>query len=740
MTYADIIIGISHEKLDHTFQYRVRDELAGSIVPGAYVEVPFGNGGRVVSGYVVGLSEKPKIDESRIRDVIGLSAEEESGEPQARLVKLAAWMKQHYGGTMIQSLKCVLPVKSDQKPREKLIVHLLLEPEEAEKRLFEFRTAHQNARARLLEALMEAGTLDMALISQKLNITKTVVNSLEKRGIVRTESVPVYRNPAITGTAGKGTLTLTEAQSRIVSDFLHRYGAGDRKPSLIHGVTGSGKTELYIRMIEGVVRQGKQAIMLIPEIALTYQTVVRFYARFGDRVSYLHSRLTRGERYDQFLRAKRGELDVMIGPRSALFTPFADLGIIIMDEEHETSYKSEATPKYHARETAIRLAELSDAAFVMGSATPSMDAYYHAQNGDYRLYEMKERVGAKGEVRLPTVYTVDLREELKRGNRSVFSGKLYSLMEDRLSKGEQIMLFLNRRGYAGFISCRKCGFIYKCPHCDVSLVQHKDGKLTCHYCGFRTDMVKTCPECGSRYIGGMKAGTEQIEQSVRKEFPGARTLRMDMDTTKEAGNYEKILSSFANEEADILIGTQMIVKGHDFPNVTLMGILVADMSLYANDYRAGERTFQLLTQAAGRAGRAGKPGEVVIQTYSPEHFAVVHAAAQDYGAFYRDEIAYRELCGYPPVMHLLSVLAEDYQEEAAQSLIEKVDRIASGFPVVRIGPADAAISRIKDMYRKQLFLKSGDYELLTRIKDAVEEMREQERSYRGRLEFDFDPA
>ncbi len=738
MNYADIIVEISHEKLDRTFQYRVPEELSASVMPGSFVEVPFGRGSRFIKGYVVNLTDTPQIEPERIKEIRRVCTEDDPDAPVTKLLRLAWWMKRHYGGTAIAALKCVLPVKAKMNVKERRTVSLCVSTGEALRELAVFTAKHQTARARLLTALIHAGTLDQTLISQKLNIQAPVIKALEERGLVKVETILAYRNPAISGEAGKRIEKLSEGQQRIVDDFLRCYGEGDRRPCLIRGVTGSGKTEVYIDMIEGVVKQGKQAIMLIPEIALTFQTVVRFYARFGDRVSYLHSKLSAGERYDQFLRARRGEIDVMVGPRSALFTPFPDLGIIVMDEEHETSYKSEQMPKYHARETAGELARLSDAAFVMGSATPSLEAYYRAEQGIYKLYELKERVNP--EARLPKVYTVDLREELRAGNRSVFSDRLRELMEDRLSKKEQIMLFLNRRGYAGFVSCRKCGFVYRCPHCDVSLSHHRNGELVCHYCGYRTPMVKTCPECGSRYIGGMKAGTEQIELKVKEEFPGAGILRMDMDTTRGKGDYEKILSAFANEEADILIGTQMIVKGHDFPNVTLMGILAADMSLYANDYRAGERTFQLITQAAGRAGRAGRPGEVVIQTYSPEHPAVVYAAAQDYEGFYQEEISYREICGYPPAMHLLSILAEDKEESRAEELIRMADAVSKRFDVLRIGPADAPIAKINDVYRKQLFVKSGDYELLTAVKDAVEADRDRGRGFFGHIEFDFDPV
>jgi primosomal protein N' (replication factor Y) len=506
-------------------------------------------------------------------------------------------------------------------------------------------------------------------------------------------------------------------------------------------VTGSGKTEVYLGIIEEMIAMGKQAIMLIPEIALTYQTLLRFYKRFGNRVSVINSSLSAGEKYDQIERAKAGELDVMIGPRSALFTPFPDLGIIVVDEEHENSYKSETSPRYHARETAVEIASLCGASVVLGSATPSMEAYYRAVQGEYKLYEMKERPGNSV---LPSVYTIDLREELKQGNRSIFSRKLKELMQERLSKGEQTILFLNRRGYAGFISCRSCGHVMKCPHCDVSLSEHRNGMLTCHYCGYQERKPSKCPSCGSPYLMGFKAGTEQVEEAIHREFPGARVLRMDADTTRRKDSYERILSAFADEEADILVGTQMIVKGHDFPRVTLVGVLAADLSLNRNDYRAGERTFQLLTQAAGRAGRGEQPGEVVVQTYQPEHYSVVYAAKQDYEGFYGEEIAYRELVGYPPVEHMLAVLiVSRVQEEGellGKEMTDLVKREMADVAGLRvIGPAQAAIGKLSDLYRHSFYVRHGTYQTLVEAKDRLERFC-RERELRGQtVQFDFDP-
>ena len=495
-------------------------------------------------------------------------------------------------------------------------------------------------------------------------------------------------------------------------------------------------------MIRKVVEAGRQAIVLIPEIALTWQTVLRFQRMFGDRVSILNSRMSAGERYDQMQRAKKGEIDVMIGPRSALFTPFPRLGLIVIDEEHEGSYKSEQVPRYHARETAVERARLEGAGVVLGSATPSLEAFYRCERGEYVLLRLPSRAGSGT---LPRVRVADMREELKKGNRSIFSDSLRELMADRLQKGQQTMLFINRRGYAGFVSCRSCGHVIKCPHCDVSLSAHRGGRLVCHYCGYERPMVRTCPECGSPHIGGFKAGTQQIEEMVKREFPGARVLRMDADTTRRKDGHEKILSAFGDGEADILVGTQMIVKGHDFPNVTLVGVLAADMSLYTDDYRSAECTFQLLTQAAGRAGRGEGGGEVVIRTYSPEHYSIETAARQDYEAFYEEEIRYREIMGYPPAAHLLAVLLAAQDEEklttASAYLKEFAARLGSSGQLAVIGPASPHVGKVSDVYRKILYLKSEKYGMLVKAKDRMEQYIELNRGFRDiRIQFDFDPV
>lgn len=618
--YADVIIDISHEKVDRTFQYKIPEALRETVLVGTSVMVPFGRGNRLTAGYVVEITDQAEFDEEKMKEIYSLSKQKVS--PSEDALKLAVFLKETYGSTMIAALKTVLPVKREVKAKEKKTIVRQMTGEEIRSLLAESIRKHQTGKTRFLAALTEEKKLPYELVTGKLHIAPSTIKSLISQHVITVETESYYRNPVRLEAGGREEKKLSNEQQAIVDTVIADRDAGICKTYLIHGITGSGKTEVYLSLIEETVKRGRQCIMLIPEIALTYQTLLRFYKRFGDRVSVLNSSLSEGERYDQCERARKGEIDVIIGPRSALFVPFEKLGMIVIDEEHEPSYKSETMPRYHARETAEYLASLKGASLVLGSATPSLEAYSRAKKGEYELFTLTRRLTGG---RLADVSVVDLRKELKEGNRSIFSRKLQELIEDRLSRKEQIMLFLNRRGYAGFVSCRSCGLVMKCPHCDVSLSQHRGGKLVCHYCGYEMQEPKKCPSCGSPYILGFKAGTQQIEDQIRKRFPGAGVLRMDADTTRRKGSYEEILSSFAGEEADILLGTQMIVKGHDFPKVTLMGVLAADLSLNDSDYHCGERTFQLLTQAAGRAGRGVRKGEVVIQTYQPDHYSITLA-------------------------------------------------------------------------------------------------------------------
>ena len=713
-TYANVIIDISHEKVDRPFQYRIPDSLKEKLAVGMCVQIPFGTGNRKRKGYVIEITGKNEYPEEKIKEIDGIITDNLPAEADA--IRLAAWMRQTYGSTMIAALKTVLPVKRAVKAVEKKKLRRSLSAEELTSLLGECMRKHQNAKVRVLQELLTEEELPYELVTGKLHVSAATLNSLVNQGAITIESESSYRNPVSLNVTAQSGPELSEEQRYIKEQILSDYDKNIRNTYLIHGITGSGKTLVYLALIEEMIKRGKQCIVLIPESALTYQTLLRFYKRFGDRVSVMNSSLSQGERFDQCERARKGEIDVMIGPRSALFVPFPSLGMIVIDEEHEGSYISENAPRYHARETAEYLASLKKASLVLGSATPSLEAYYKAKKGEYRLFTMKNR---KNGGELANVRIVDLRQELRKGNRSIFSSDLQELIRDRLGKKQQIMLFLNRRGYAGFVSCRSCGYVMKCPHCDVSLSQHIGGKMVCHYCGYETVQPKRCPNCSSNYILGFKAGTQQIERQLYELFPGIRVLRMDGDTTKQKGSFEKILSAFAEGEADVLLGTQMIVKGHDFPNVTLVGVLAADLSLNDSDYRAGEKTFQLLTQAEGRAGRGTLPGEAIIQTYRPEHYSIQQAAKQDYEAFYEEEILYRELLEYPPAGHMLTILVVSKDEKRCKGLAVRLAKEAGAYVHV-IGPTPAAVSKVKDYYRYMIYLKSLKEEPIRQAKERLE--------------------
>lgn len=723
--YADVIIDISHSRLDRTYQYRIPVQLQETLEPGNVVEVPFGRGDKTTKGYVLRITDHASCPEEKLKSISRV--ETTLAGAQSRLTALALWMRDYYGSTTVQALRTVLPFRQKAPEKQKKTVTLKLPKEEAKKKLAWYREKHQKARARLLEALLEEPVLPQEIVTGSLKITLPTLRAMEGQGVLACETEQVYRTPALLAGLRRQEMDppsfiLTEEQQRIIRTIGEEWDFADGKEYLIYGITGSGKTAVYMELIAEALKKGQQAILLIPEIALTYQNVLRFYRRFGERISVLHSKLSLSERYDQFERAKAGEIDVMIGPRSALFTPFSNLGIIIIDEEHESSYQSETAPRYDARETARKRIQLEHARLVLGSATPSLETFYRAKTGGSTLFTMTQRPSGG---KMPQVFLTDMREELREGNRSILSREMYTKIAERLERKEQVILFLNRRGYSGFVSCRSCGHVMKCPHCDVSLSLHKNGRLICHYCGYEQDAVTKCPECGSPYISGFKVGTQQIEELIKREFPDAGVLRMDADTTRGKDGHAEILRAFGKQEADILVGTQMIVKGHDFPQVTLVGILAADLSLNVSDFQASERTFQLLVQAAGRAGRGSREGEVVIQTYTPDHYALLCAAKQDYLSFYEQEMRFRQLSGYPPAGAMMAVhcSSEDRQKlEVAAGYLAKFIRQAAGrCKASVIGPADEPVAKINDVYRKALYIKHADGRILTAVKNVVEQ-------------------
>lgn len=735
--YANVIVDVSQEQLDRTFQYKIPVQLEEKIVPGVTVLVPFGNGNRLINAFVLEVTDTPAFDVEKTKEIKEVYPERV--EVENRLIELAVWIKDNFGSTLNQALKTVMPVKIKITHKKKKTIRLIADAKTVDELSSNAKKHNHYAKYRLLQALLEDDIIEYGLVTGKLNVSAQTVKGLEKKGIIAVDEVEYYRNPVKAGNVAENNFCYTPEQRNAIDTFCHDYDSGLKKTYLLHGITGSGKTEVYMAMIEKVIKEKKQAIVMIPEIALTYQTVTRFYRRFVDRVSIINSRLSNGERYDQYCRAKNGEIDIMIGPRSSLFTPFKNIGLIIIDEEHDSAYKSETSPRYHAKMVAQHIALQHGASLVLGSATPSVTTYYEAETGRIKLLELRERAAGG---HLADAEIVDMREELKDGNRSILSRKLKTLIDDRLSKKQQTILFLNKRGYTGFISCRSCGEVIKCPHCDISLTYHSRGKnrgkMVCHFCGYETEAVRICPSCGSSYLSGFKAGTQQIEESVQKLFPNAKILRMDADTTSGKDGHEKILSSFAAGEADILVGTQMIVKGHDFENVTLVGILAADMSLYAAGYGAAERTFQLLTQAAGRAGRGKLCGEVVIQTYSPTHYAVVNAANQDYNAFYEQEIGYRKLSGYPPFNNILMITFSSEDEDALEKGVSLIRPMREELTV--IGPVDAPVYKSKDVYHKIMYIKAKEYETLTVFAAELDNYIKKHAKFRKiEVQYDFNP-
>lgn len=736
MKYADVIVDISAEQLDRYFQYRIPQTMNGQIVPGVQVEIPFGAGNKVIKGYVVRVKDKPDYDPQKIKEIRALCARGETVE--SRMMELAVWIKKTYGCTMIQALRTVLPIRQKTERHVKKIIIRAADENEILSRIKTEKQKNHRARERFLRFLLEQEEAEYSSCVKELKLSASLLNSFAKEGVIRIvdagSAVPMH----ISGTH-RDLPMLTGEQTRVLTEILNEWNRKNPRPVLLHGITGSGKTMIYMHLIEQTLKEGRQAILLVPEIALTYQNVQRFCECFQEKVAILHSRLSAGEKARQFERARNGGASIMIGPRSALFAPFPRLGLIIVDEEQENSYHSEMTPRYHARETAVERGRLEQARVVLGSATPSLEASWRSEQGIYRKVELNSRYGRHG---LPGVYITDMREELKAGNRSVFSRKLLTLLRECLDRKEQALLFLNRRGYAGFISCRMCGYVVKCPHCDVSMTMHRDGRLVCHYCGRSKSPVNICPSCGSPYISAFRAGTQQIEEMLHKEFPDARILRMDMDTTRHKNDHEDIVRAFSEHRADILIGTQMIVKGHDFPEVTLVGALAADMSLFSADYRSAERTFQLLTQAVGRAGRADKAGCALIQTYHPEHYAIEAAAGQDYDRFYQQEIGYRELMGYPPAQSMLAIHVSygdaDRLDMAMEYLKRFLERIAAKAKARIIGPADEAVAKINDMYRRVIYIKCSDEQALKNLREQTEHYIEINKGFDAMyIQYDF---
>ena len=615
------------------------------------------------------------------------------------------------------------------KPKVVPYIKVIASEREIDEERARLRSSRAYKQAEILEFLSRQGRLvSLKELRKNLNCSFATIKALEKKRLISRESLRVRRDPlSKLGFPISQPPTLTTSQQAILAPIIHALGEQSRPGGifLLFGVTGSGKTEVYLQALAHAIAAGRKGICLIPEIALTAQTVERFASRFPGRVAVLHSGLSLGEQFDEWQWIREGNCDVVIGPRSALFAPLPDLGIIIVDEEHEWTYKQEdKSPRYHARDVAIKLAQLCNAVVILGSATPDVVSFYKAERGEYRLLELKERITPRGYSPLPKVEVVDLKEELKVGNLSLFSRSLLAAMKETLAKGEQIILFLNRRGTATFVRCGNCSFVFRCPRCTIALTYHSvEKRLVCHRCRYSVLIPERCPQCFRRYFKFLGIGTQRVEEEVKRFFPDARLLRWDKDVVTRRYAHEEILKEFREHRADILIGTQMIAKGLDLPEVTLAGVINADTGLNFPDFRSGERTFQLLCQVAGRAGRGFKAGRVIIQTYSPENYAIEAAAKHDYLGFYQKEINYRRQFNYPPFSQMVRLVYSHTREHACREEAERVHQLLlsearkGGINEVSIiGPVPAFAFRVRGRYRWQLFIRSSDpAQILSRI-------------------------
>lgn len=676
--YAQVIVDIVHENVAHTFSYRIPAGMQLSV--GQRVEVPFAR--MVKEGVIVGFCDTCDVAPEKLRDIRGPLEDYPAVLPQ--LLKLAQRMAEEAHCPLAETLRLMLPAEmrgGRVNVKTQPAAQLAIPADEVEAAM---KSQGRSQKRRMLLNLLRDGEIHpVEELRMLVRDPMEALNTLEELGLVRLSRQEILRRPA--GDDGDKVIDppLTDHQQEVLDVVLPELRAG-RGKYLLHGVTGSGKTEVFIRLVRHVLAMGKSAIILVPEIALTPQMVSWFRGRFGDTAAVLHSRLSAGERFDEWRRIRQGRARVVIGARSAVFAPCENLGVIVVDEEHEATYLSDRHPRYDAREVAAWRAENEGATLLLASATPSILSFAKARRGDYTLLEMPCRVNHRP---MPQVTVVDMRREIENGNRSVFSGTMMQKLKDCMARGEQAMLLMNRRGYNSFVSCRSCGLTMKCPNCDVALTYHLtggDGRLHCHYCGYITDTPATCPECASKYIRFFGAGTQKVEDELKKLLPGIPVARMDVDTTSGKEGHAKILDEFRSGRARILVGTQMIAKGLDFPKVTLVGVVAADMTLNLPDYRSRERTFQLLTQVAGRAGRGRTPGEVVIQTYKPEDEIIQAAASQDYRAFFELEFSRRRTGLYPPFTILARLLVESASElnarKAAEALHARCQTLLEGHP------------------------------------------------------------
>ena len=744
---AEVIINRGAKKLNRTFDYNIPKELEELILVGSKVLVPFGNGGKLTEAFVVGIKETSTFE---VKDIAKL--EENLSNKQ---IALAKWMAKRYFCNVSDCIKLMLTPGTRNKNKEKRIqdktincVYLKKDREEIEFEI-EIGKLKSEKQKKVLSFIKDNEGATVPEIEMFTDCARGIVNTLVKNGYLEIVEKKVERNPLLGRDCEKtDKLKLTEEQEIAYKSVEETIDKEEYKQFLLYGVTGSGKTEVYLQLIEKVLTIGKNAIVLVPEISLTPQMLDRFISRFGkEEIAILHSKLSIGERHDEWERIREKKARIVIGARSAIFAPIENIGIIIIDEEHDSSYKSETNPRYHAKEIAKVLAKENQAPLVLGSATPDMTTFYNATNEDefgntkIKLLTLTKRANQS---LLPKVEIIDLKQELANGNRSMLSMELYNSIEENLKQKRQTILFLNRRGYSTFIMCRNCGYTVKCPNCNISMTYHSyERKLKCHYCGHEENIVTICPECHSDKIRYFGTGTQKLEQEIHKQFPEASTIRMDIDTVTKKNSHEVILNTFKNENIDILIGTQMVVKGHHFPNVTLVGVIAADSSLNIDDYRANERTFQILTQVAGRAGRENLPGKVVIQTYNPDNFSIICAQKQNYDLFYETEIALREQLKYPPFCDIILIGLNSYHEVEIQNVSNKIyqyleQRLSKEeFKVLR--PMPCPIDKIQNRYRWRIIIKGKMTQEANEVLNACLKEIYQENIKDTRIAIDINP-
>ncbi|WP_432400700.1 primosomal protein N' [Wukongibacter sp. M2B1] len=723
MEYCNIVVNTGTKATDRLFTYKIPTDLYGKIRIGDKVVVPFGKGNKLLEGVVFEENSEDSVKNIKGMKSIQRLVDDELGL-SGKQVDLCKWLKETYLCTYSEAIQCLIPkFYSDVNTKTKKIAIINFDPEDMDS-IISKMSKNAYKQIEVLKILSVAQRMQVTDLMKVGKTSRAVINGLEKKNLIKIIEEKEYRTPINLDKIERDEPNkLNEEQLLAYNSILNVIKRKEHDTFLLHGVTGSGKTEVYMHLVRKVINRGEQVIILVPEISLTPQIVGKFIKRFGNNVAVLHSKLSLGERYDQWKKIKNNEISIVVGARSAIFAPCDNLGLIIIDEEHESSYKSEMNPKYYTIDVAKHLCRQSNAVLLLGSATPSIESYYNAKNGVYKLLELKNRFNNNP---LPSVDIVDMRIELEEGNKSMFSRSLYEAMKESLLNNKQIILFLNRRGYSTFVSCRSCGYVVKCMHCDISMTyHHKNNIAKCHYCGYKSIVPKVCPECGSKYIKFFGSGTEKVEQHVNKLFPSFKTKRLDIDTTSKKGNLERIIKAFGNREIDILIGTQMVAKGLDFPYVTLVGILSADITLNLPDYRANERTFQLLTQVAGRAGRHDFRGHVIIQTYSPDNYAIISSQKQDFKEFYNKEIELRREFCYPPFHNIINIIVlgkdENLVVKSANRLFQKLEsEILNNNELENtqlLGPNPAIHNKIKGFYRWQILLKyqSIDHEIIKGI-------------------------